>query len=328
MARSLNALGRYDEARKILDEIDPDRPAKATALSVLGLIEMSAGDLDAAQKAFDAAARRGMRSAVFHNDRGRLALLREDYDRAEEEFEKAIAMAPSFIEARSNLAVAHRRAGRLDEAQEVLESLIDNRPNYGAAHFNLAEVLREELTDLDAPAREAKARMALNHYSRALELGFSPEQVIERRASLAAAVDDLDLAEEDFLKMAEDPEISGDVLHRLGRVKRDQGRPDIAQKLFEMAIERGADGAVLYSDYGGILLADSDFEGARRAFEAALERNPDLLITRVNLSIAWMELGDDLRAAKVLRPALRVAPDHPVVRAQRIQLEKLGQSFD
>jgi tetratricopeptide (TPR) repeat protein len=327
-ARSLSALGEYAEARKILGEVDRESPARAKALSVLGLVEMAAGDLDAAKLAFEEATERGMRGAVFANDRGRLALRRDELDKAVEQFEMAMKALPNFMEARSNLAVAHRRAGRLTQAEAVLQAIVDERPSYGAAHFNLAEVLREEMEGLGESARQVKAQLALGHYSRAMSLGFAPDQVVERRASLAASVQNLEMAEEDFLQIAADPNIGGDVLHRLGRVKRDQGRADIARKLFEMAIGRGEDTAILYSDYGGVLLAQSEFDAAREAYEKALALDGELLITRVNLSIAWMELGEYDTAAEVLAPAVRRAPTHPSVRAQRAQLQRLGARID
>lgn len=328
LARSLGALEQFDEAREILDSIPRDRPERATALAVLGLVEMQAGNLDAAREAFDAAEERGMRGAVFWNDRGRLALELGEYDEAAESFERAIDVVPGFMEARSNLAVAHRRAGRLQEAERVLRELVVERPDYAPGHFNLAETIRAQLDDLGPAEERARAEEALEHYSQALATGFDVEQVLERRATLAARAEYLEVAEEDFLEMSRDPGIGGEVLHRLGRVKREQGRADIAQNLFEMAIERGFEEAIVYSDLGGVLLAQARFAEARDALARAVELDPRLVVTRVNLSIAWMELGDLEEADRALAEAEERAPDLTAVREQREQIDRLRGEED
>src|SRR5690606_11871207 len=107
-------------------------------------------------------------------------------------------------------------------------------------HFNLAEIAREQLEQVtDEHERAELAAQSFRHYSLALESGHDPELVVERRAGLAFLSDDLAGAEADLLRMTEDPSFDGRVLYLLGRVKKDQGRLDIAINLLRMAEQRG-----------------------------------------------------------------------------------------
>jgi tetratricopeptide (TPR) repeat protein len=323
-ARALIDLQRFDEAVQTLDQFDHHSPAYARSLSTRALLEMQRGQLDAAEDAFARAYKYGMRGPIFENDRGRLALTRDQLDDAIEHFQSAIASLPSFMEARNNLAVAYRRAGRLSEAEATLQEALRLSPDYAAAHFNLAEIYREQLSGAAEDERERLGRLAYEHYTQALLHGYDPDLVIERRGGLALSVQDLGAAEEDLLRVTEDPDIDGRVLYLLGRVKKQQGELRIAATLYEMALARGHQEAEVYSDLGEVRLRQGDYSAARELLGKALERNPKLVVTRVNLCVALVELGDLPAADTVLREAEAIAPDNELVRAQRDVLRQLG----
>lgn len=323
-SRALIDLERFDEAAEVLARFDHQSPAYARSLSMLALLEMERGRLEAAEDAFDRAYKYGMRGPVFENDRGRLCLMRDQLDDAASHFEAAISSLPSFMEARNNLAVTYRRAGKLDEAQSVLEEALRLAPDYAAGHFNLAEVFRERMVAGEDVDREHWGRLAHEHYTQALFHGHDPELVIERRGGLALWVEDLETAEADLLRITEDPEIDARVLFLLGRVKKQQGELRIAATLYEMAMARGHDEAEVYSDLGEVRLRQGDFEAASTLLSQALERNPELVVTRVNLSVVLVELGDLPAADAVLREAEARDPDNELVQAQRDVLRELG----
>jgi tetratricopeptide (TPR) repeat protein len=323
-ARALVATGETVRAREVLGGIQPQSPSYAAALAIIGLIQMQDGELERAARTFDRAHEAGMRGAIFENDRGRLMLELGRLDEAARHFESATQQAPTFMEARNNLAVAHRRAGQIEAAEQTLLAALERNPGYAPGHFNLAEVYRERSFAARPPQREALAREAMKHYDVALQLGYRSETVLERSSGVALAIGDLAAAEAMLLKLTESPTASGRVVFLLARVKKQQGELSIAQKLYEMAAERGFQEAGVYSDLGEVLLRQSNPQDARAALERALEINPDLVATRINLSVALLQLGELAGADQVLRRAEELAPDDPFVKEQREALRRLG----
>lgn len=324
LVRALVLLERFAEARQAVAGFADSGPVYPHALAVLGVLETRDGNFVRADEVFDRAFEYGMRGAVFDNDRGRLYLEMERYDDAVDAFSDAVESVPSFHEARNNLAVAHRRAGRLEEADRVLQSMLEELPDYGPAHFNRAEVLRAQLEREGDPARARSfAAEAFVHYTAALDAGYDPDLVIQRRASLPADAEDLERAEADLLAMTEDPSVDARVLFLLGRVKKQQGRPDIALRLLDMAEQRGYDAPRLFAEKGEVLARQGDLEGARDALRRAIEGDDgSLVVTRVNLSSVLAQLGDLEGAKAALDAAAALAPDHPLVLQQRDTLAK------
>lgn len=322
-ARLLGELDRPAEGRALLSRIDRRSLQYSRALAVRALLQRREGSLEASELSFREAYKYGMRGPVFENDWGLLLLDMGRNLEAVEHFESAIESDADFIEARNNLAVALRRAGRLAEAERALEDALELLPSYGAGHFNLAELLRERRDGMEGDARRALERRALEGYDNALKLGYEPGLVVERRALLLASADSLSAAEDELLGLAGDPEVDGRVIFVLGHVKKRQGDLRVADELFAMARERGYDRHDLYSAWGEVALRQGDYPRARQLLEDALERNGDLVVTRANLAVALTQLGEIDRAIAVLRQAALLDPDHPLVRRQLRQLEEL-----
>jgi tetratricopeptide (TPR) repeat protein len=324
-ARAMIQLERFDEARSLIATFPEDSPSHATALGVLGVAELESGNFTAARRAFDRAAEKGLRDPTFENDRGRLYLELGDYDQAVRHFRKAVEATPRFYEAASNIAVAQRRGGDLGAAEATLVALIEEAPEYAPAHFNLAEVYRERAGQAAGETRAEWARRSWREYKFALEFGADPDRVLTRRATLSVFVDDLDAAEDDLLALSSDPTVSARVLTMLARVKKDQGRLDIAEQVLLMATSREDAGALAWAELGEVRLRRQDPAGARVALERACALDQELVISRVNLSTACMALGDVPSARAALDEAIRLAPDHPLVQEQRRILDAAGQ---
>lgn len=320
-ARCMVQVGDFDQARLLIAGMPEDSPNHATALSVLGVAELKAGNLEAAEEAFDRAAEKGLRDPVFENDRGRLYLELGEPETAIRHFRRAVSATPRFFEAQSNLAVAQRRAGDLPGAETTLTGLIAESPEYAPAHFNLAEIYREQAMEAEGAARERLARQAWREYSLAVQFGYDPGQVLERRGTLSVYVQDLDSAEEDLLALSGDAGVSADVLTMLARVKKEQGRLDIAEQVLLMATAREDAGALAWAELGEVQLRRANPAAARTALERACAMDPELVVSRVNLSIACLDLEDGTAARAALEAAARIALDHPLVIEQRRVLD-------
>jgi tetratricopeptide (TPR) repeat protein len=322
-ARTLVHLGEYHRARMLISSFPEDSPNHATALGVLGVAELESGNHAAAELAFERAYEKGLRDPTFENDRGRLYLEMGDYGRAIRYFERAVEATPQFFEAKSNIAVAQRRGGDLEASIQTLNALIEESPGYAPAYTNLAEVYRELAQSSEGDERAEWARRAWREYNLALEFGADADQILTRRATLSVFVDDLESAEEDLLSLSGDPTVSARVLTVLGRVKKEQGRLDIAEQILVMATAREDADGLAWAELGEIRLRRQDAQGARDALEQACLLDAKLIVSRVNLSIACSALGDHEAAQAAIDQAERLDPDHPLVKQQKRNL-RLG----
>ncbi len=80
--------------------------------------------------------------AAAENLAGRIALSEKNWDEARKHFLAAIAAAPSFLNARFNLALMFVQSGDLDSARDRLDNLIKENPSFGEALFVRAAVLQ------------------------------------------------------------------------------------------------------------------------------------------------------------------------------------------
>jgi len=316
-ARCLTDLGRYDEAREKLEEFDFGTSYWARAQAIRGVLEMKVGNLGRAARAFSEAKEYGVRSGVMENDWGRLRLLQDRPKDAASHFRRAIRFQPELMEARSNLAVALRRQGKDEEAEEVLRSALAINPDFAPAHFNLAELYRSRMDGLEGEALRRTADLAREHYDLTVEHHYRIKDSLEHRAWVALRIGDLEAAEADLLRLAGSDDVDGRVLFLLARTKKEQGELRIAEQLLRMAIDRGYAGADVHSDLGEVLLRREDLEGARRELETALRLDQDLIATRINLCQVLLEMGEREEAERELREAERRAPHDPAVQAQR-----------
>lgn len=92
--------------------------------------------------------------AAAENLAGRIALSEKNWDEARKHFLAAIAAAPSFLNARFNLALMFVQSGDLDSARDRLDNLLKENPSFGEALFVRAAVLQAKG---DLPGAKADA---------------------------------------------------------------------------------------------------------------------------------------------------------------------------
>ena len=95
----------------------------------------------------------------------------KNYAEAEVHFRTAVGLDPDFVDARDALSVNHAHAGRIDEAIALAAAILQDAPDYGPAHYNLAWWYAIESGDT-ATARP--------HYERALALGMPISRKLEK----------------------------------------------------------------------------------------------------------------------------------------------------
>jgi tetratricopeptide (TPR) repeat protein len=96
-----------------------------------------------------------------HNNLGVLYDGRGLHDKALEEYEKAVAINPTFADAHSNLGVAYKRKGAYDKAIKEYEKALAGNPNLTEARNNLGLAYYEQGM-YDKAVEEYEKALAIN----------------------------------------------------------------------------------------------------------------------------------------------------------------------
>lgn len=122
-ALSQHRAGRLDEAAIVYRALLAERPDDPECLSLLGAI----------------------------------ALARGDFERAMTLAARALACQPGFAPARSNLAVALHKLGRLDEAVVQARAALSLTPGEADLYYNFGNILRQKTCPGDAAIAQGRA---------------------------------------------------------------------------------------------------------------------------------------------------------------------------
>jgi len=105
----------------------------------------------------------------------------------------------------------------------------------------------------------------------------------------------------------EDPADVEVVLY-LAEIYRNDGKNDLARPLYQRAITLDPDQATASVGLGGILMERGEYREAIRLWTDALSKNAGLELVRLNLSVAFLKIGDRISAELHLRKALDLNP--------------------
>jgi len=278
--------------------------------------------------------------AVRHYTSGNRALSRGNLQRARNQYRRALAVDENLWEARYNLGVLERRAGRLEEAKTELDAALAIQPlaretllaaaeveyaleNAGTAIDRLQTLLEHHPEDFDARVSLAVILREEERWSDALEqarevLIRDPSQLralleIGRvyRAQEQWDVSRLVLDKALALTDEDEATIRAEILTERGLLELSRGDTQAAFDAFESAIAADADYHPARMNMGSVLLRAGDYAGARAQYEAVLERDGDDVAARVALGVALRGLGEHRQAKRQYDRVLRDHPDHP-----------------
>ena len=152
--------GDTDEALREAETIVDDFPEEPTAHNLLGGVQLTVRDFDAARDSFERAMELDPDDAQAHFNLGLLAGVQQDFDRAIGLFERGLELNPDNSTVMVQLSDLLRRQGRQSAALRWAERAASNDPNMLQAQMVLA---RQQIEMGDAEA-------ALTPASRAVEL--------------------------------------------------------------------------------------------------------------------------------------------------------------
>ncbi len=171
-ARRLFDLGRYNDAEKLYQQIVEYAPENYFALSNLGVTQIQARKLSAAEVALKKAVSINPKDSFAATNLGIVFCKQGRFDDAIASLTEAIAVDEKDHIAHNYLAVCLGEKGRKAEAEQHFRRSIEIRDDYADAHFNLAV--------LYATTEPPSMELARQHYQKATSHGAPPDPSLER----------------------------------------------------------------------------------------------------------------------------------------------------
>ena len=171
---AVKAFGKGDMqgARKKFQKLLELEPDNFFGLVNIGTVEYRLKQWDDAEKHLKRAVRLQPESAQAWLALGALYCDRDRLDEALAALSQAVLLDPKNPKAHNYLGVTVGKKGWYSGAESELQRALELYPDYAEAHFNLALFYLQR----SPPAVE----LARRHYARALELGESPDPLVEK----------------------------------------------------------------------------------------------------------------------------------------------------
>jgi predicted O-linked N-acetylglucosamine transferase (SPINDLY family) len=299
--------GRLEQAEAIYRKL----PNDADAMNLLGVIAYQTGRHAHAVDLIRKAIRANSTNASYHYNLALSYRALYRIDDARMCYQKAVAIAPRYVDAHNNLGVALRDLGLPDEAVKCYRKVIALNPDYVEAYSNLGSALKD-LGNFSEAAQYCRQALARN-----------PDHV-GALGNLGAALNELHLHDESIAcsrrALALDPQCV-DAHNNLGAALKEQGKLDEAALSYRAAIALRPDGSALHFNLGSLLATQGKAAEAAACFSRALQIAPQFAEASNSLGAVLLGEGSMQEAIGLFETAMHSAP----VRA--IALNNMGTAL-
>lgn len=242
---------------------------------------------------------------------------------------------PVSLDQAMQLASAHQSAGRLQEAERILQSILQAHPEHAHALHLLGVVAHQAnqpklATDLIARAIAIEPDIALFHsnmaemcrqQSRLDEAIRHGERAVELEPSMASAHSNLGVALYDAKEydkahacnlraLALMPGLLQS-LNNLGSIERARKNKSGAEQWYRQALEAHPDYLESLSNLGAVLVEGDRADEAVPVLENALRLNTNYPEALCNLGLARLKQDQTDAAIVLLQRSLQIKPDYP-----------------
>lgn len=154
-AQRLYESGDYDRAARRFSQLARRYPEQPAMHHLLGLSRKKDGDLKGARRAFEAGIDRHPRVAALHAELASLLDDLEEWEAAVAAYDRAIALDPELVDARIDRALVRHKRISVTAGYEELRSLASKYPDNPRAWTNLAIAARQ-VGDMDEAKNAAE----------------------------------------------------------------------------------------------------------------------------------------------------------------------------
>ena len=225
-----------------------------------GMEALKAGNLDEAESAFRTVVEGGGGLAYVHNNLGIVLQRRGQHQRAVAEFAQAVGLDPDYAAPRILAGGSLLALGRVAEATAQLEAAVEIAPREPLARLQLARV-HEHAGDWIG---------AVEQYRALKELAPGEAEYMYGLGRAYLRLSEWCLSELDALDSGQ-----ARLQQSLGHHYRVQGRPDLALRAFERAVEADPTLPEVHLALAQIHMEQKRWAEARRAIERELALVPE-----------------------------------------------------
>lgn len=296
------ATGDISGAMTILQEASQLEPANPRAQAALVSTLLQEGKFEAALGKLEGLEKRTIQEPELYTLRGRAYLGKGDRQQARANFEKALAISPTYLPAATRLAYLDVEANNMPAARKRFESIIAIDKENVPAMITLAQF---------AIAAGDTAR-AISWLERARLLKPS---AVEPRLLLAQLFLDMQQGHKALALVEEARELNPD--HRdlpdlLGRAQLATGDTASAYATFSQIAQASPNSALAHYRLATVYMAKRDWRSASNAFAKSIELKPDFLDARSGLVSAYLENNEIAKAAASARSIREKYPKVPI----------------
>lgn len=289
----------FATARDVFERLLSNRPKAPDVLFAVGILSLQLDDLSGARIYFTRLFETGERQdeAAFYL--GQTAERAEDARTAIEWYDKV--KDAHLAEAQVRLAFLRAKAGEVAQAREILNRLRGSSPDDAIALYLVEAEILDEVGRVDE---------AMSVFSAALEMHRDDRDLLYARGLYAVEQGQLQLAEQDFLRiLAADPE-HADTLNALGYTLADRtDRYQEALGYIEKAYALKPDEPAILDSMGWVHYRLGQYEVALDYLRRALDSMDDGEIAAHLGEVLWA-MGQRAEAWSVWEAALLAHPEH------------------
>jgi tetratricopeptide (TPR) repeat protein len=329
-----NQLGAHGEARDLIARAEAVAGRSAEDHVALGTAFIRIGDLDSAQRQFEAAIARddGHAGAKIHlanvlSSRGEVA-------GAVIQYEKALAIDPGRAEAHQNLGLAQQQLGQYEPALAHHEAALAISPKSAGIHASLGDACRHlgrhdvaighyvQALTLDPGLTDAcvnlggclhltgQREQAIRAYQEALKINPALADAHYNLGNLHAELDDPDAAIVHYERSISLVPTSAEAHNNLANVFLRRGRRAEAIEHFRRAVSLKPTYLTAMRSLGDALQSENDIDAAIACFRAALAVDARDAVTLNRLASALLVAGDLEGASRAFETAIGIAPEN------------------
>ncbi|HVN37468.1 MAG TPA: tetratricopeptide repeat protein [Myxococcota bacterium] len=274
---------------------DKQLAQNVAALETLGYVQKGAAD-----------SKDEPSSPEIHDNLGRTLANQGKLNEAEEEFHKALALAPNDADALLNLATVAALRGNPTQAEQLVKQALAANPDHTLALARLAE-LRRDAGDLPEATRLFHEALSIDEVNPDLYLGLG--DVLQR----AGQYKDAEAAFRRVLEL--DPD-SFAAHYNLGVTALQQQQTDAAIASFQKALSLNGEhplAAATWNNIGTAELDRGNRAAAMAAFEKSVALSPPVFEARFNLGSLYLEDGKLDDAIRLLEEGAKLSPNHEML---------------
>jgi len=281
-----------------------------------GLVFDKVGKLDKAIEDYDKAIALSPSYALAYNNRGLVFDKMGRLDKAKEDYDKAIALAPSYSYAYINRGLVFDKMGRLDKAIEDYDKAIALSPSDPNVYNNRGLVFH----------KMGRLDKAKEDYDRAIAFNPSYPNAYYNRGSVFAQMGMFDKAMEDYDKAIALAPSDPNVYNNRGVVLEKMGRVDKAMEDYDKAIALAPSYALAYNNRGLVFDKMGRFDKAIEDYDRAIDLNPSDPNAYYNRGLVFAKMGRLDKSREDYDKAIALNPSDPDVYYNRgLVFDKMGR---